>query len=67
MTALPAWQYRDPLEAAIRAEAESCKGCVFECPVKIAGATLGICVKGKQHGSKCREFRQTLERVKVMR
>lgn len=63
MTALPAWQYRDPLEAAIRAEEESCKGCVFECSVKAFGEQIGMCAKGKPYGQKCKAFKQTKERA----
>jgi hypothetical protein len=63
MTALEQWMYRDPMEAAMRLEAQSCKGCVFECPVKAFGQQVGMCAKGKPYGQKCKEFRLTKERV----
>ena len=56
MTALPSWQYRDPLEAAMRMEAQSCKGCVFERSATVFNERVMLCEKDKPHGTKCKLF-----------
>lgn len=47
--ALPAWMYRDPMEAAIRNEEQSCEGCAH------SETMFGkkVCLKGKRHTSRC--------------
>lgn len=50
--ALPAWMYRDPMEAAMRLEARSCNGCRHL--IEIPGAEL--CGVGRRETVKCKRF-----------
>lgn len=56
MTALEHWMYRDPMEAAMRLEAQSCKGCRHERSAIIFNKRVKLCDKNKPHGTKCNLF-----------
>lgn len=54
---LDAWRYNDPLEVAMREEAETCKGCVFEELVRAFGETHHVCTRKRKYGKRCKEYR----------
>lgn len=54
--ALPRHMYGDPMEAAIRAEAKSCRGCAHEVVERWFGENRTICAKDKKHGTRCNRY-----------
>lgn len=47
---------RDPALLVEEAEERTCRGCVHEHWVAIAGDTRGACSRNKRYGSRCREY-----------
>ena len=58
------WMYGDPLEAAMRIESKSCKGCEFEVLEKWFSERVMRCLKDKKHGMKCKQYRAALQAAK---
>lgn len=54
--ALDSWQYRDPLEVAIRKESQTCKGCNYEEVVIMFGGEVKVCNKSRKHGKRCKHY-----------
>lgn len=54
---LERWMYGDPLQAAMRKEAQSCKGCEFEVFEQWFGERVMRCLKDNKHGVKCKQYR----------
>lgn len=59
----PAYMYRDPMEAAMRNEARSCKGCAFESSEHMFGQVFMLCSKDKKHGNKCNLYKLKGENI----
>ncbi len=58
MPDLERWQYGDPLEVAIRREAQSCKGCHSIETVDIFGTIRTICDDGEPKERRCRKYKE---------
>lgn len=54
---LERWMYGDPMEAAMRKEAQSCKGCEFKRKEQWFGEWRMRCLKDKKYGVKCKQYR----------
>lgn len=54
--ALPRHMYGDPMQAAMRAEAESCKGCEHERKEQTFSQVFMLCNKDKKHGKRCSRY-----------
>ena len=52
--AMPAFMYKDPMEAAIRLEEPVCKGCIH----KITLQERAFCGVGKRELKKCDRYKQ---------
>ena len=57
---LERWMYGDPLQAVMRKEAQSCKGCEFEQSEIWFNERMMRCLKDKQHGVKCKQYKPAL-------
>lgn len=51
------YDYGDPLQVAMRRQAQSCHGCAFETEIKLAGDKLKLCAKLNPHGKKCKLYK----------
>ncbi len=47
---------RDPAVLCEQAESRTCKGCVHEEPIQIAGSSATICSIGKGYGRRCNRY-----------
>lgn len=56
---LERWMYGDPMQAAMRREAQSCKGCEFEVTENWFNERVMRCLKDRQHGAKCKQYKET--------
>lgn len=54
---LEKWQYRDPLEVAIRNEEKSCKGCKTIEVVELFGEVVIICDAGRPKTERCKKYK----------
>lgn len=50
--AMPAYMYQDPMQAAMRAEAQSCQGCASTW----RSFAIVVCMLGKKHGNRCKDY-----------
>ena len=57
MPDLERWQYGDPLEVAIRREAQSCKGCATIQVWQVQGETKIVCDNGVPQDVKCKKWK----------
>jgi hypothetical protein len=48
--------YRDPLDALIAIECETCKGCPHERTYEFIGSMQTICAIGNTHGNRCEQY-----------
>ena len=48
--------YGDPMQAAMRKQAQSCHRCMFEQVVRFGTDQVKICAKDRQYGVKCKLF-----------
>lgn len=53
------WMYGDPLQALMRKEEKSCKGCEFEVSETWFNERMMRCDKDRQHGVKCKQYKET--------
>jgi hypothetical protein len=58
MSGLMRWEFRDPLEVAMRREAMSCQGCRFLVSVVVLGERRQVCEKHRRGVQRCREFEE---------
>jgi hypothetical protein len=64
MMALDQRQYGDPLEVLLRAEAETCRGCVHEKRVPCLGeirkgaVCFGCKLKDHKYGTRCNQYEE---------
>lgn len=56
MVTLESWRYGDPLQALMREEAASCKGCIHEVIEKCFSEKLMTCKLKKTHGKRCKKY-----------
>ncbi len=56
MKALPSRAYGDPLAWCIEQESRTCKGCVWEIPLRRGDNAKTVCTKGKPHGKRCKQY-----------
>jgi len=61
---LERWLYGDPEAVMMRKESKSCKGCEFEVSEIWFNERVMRCLKEKQHGVKCKQYKITLIAVK---
>lgn len=51
-------RYRDPLEAMIRSEEKTCKGCRFEGWVEVGEKRIKVCKIRKNYGNRCKQYEE---------
>ena len=53
------FEFGDPAKVYEMKEAATCKGCLHEEQYNIAGKLMMLCTKHREHGRKCKLYKET--------